>query len=82
MFHYSCSFPVWLCSFATLISQSSSWCCHGLAFARPCTDASRSSQSFVMIARITPHSHCRCGTLAKGETFDGIDGIVGAHVLI
>ncbi|KAI9454666.1 hypothetical protein BJY52DRAFT_1283593 [Lactarius psammicola] len=63
MFHYSCSFPAWLCSSATLISQSSTWCCHGLAFARPCTEASRSSQSFVMIAHITPHSHCQYGTL-------------------
>ncbi len=31
----SCSLLAWLCSYATSISRSSGWCCHGSAFARP-----------------------------------------------
>ena len=61
-FPYSCSLPAWWCSSGTLISLFSSWCCHGSGFARLCTDAPRSCQSFVTTARTSPHSHCQCGT--------------------
>ena len=79
-FHYSCSFPAWLCSFATLISQFSSSCCHGSAVVRLCTDASRSSRSFITTAHTTLHSHCRHGTLLLEYHFSHF-GLFGGSLI-
>jgi len=65
-FPCSCSSPAWLCSYGTLISRFSSWCCHGSAFARLCTDASHSCQSFVLVAHTIHRFHHRCGSLLSG----------------
>ena len=71
-FPCSCSSPAWLFSYGILISRFSSWCRVGSAFARLCTDASRSCQSFVLTAHTTPHSHCQFGILLLERYFSFI----------
>ena len=78
-FPCSCFSPASLCSFGTLISHFSNWCCLGSAFARLSTDASRSCQYFVTTARTTPHSRCRRGTSSLEYHFSHFGLFGGSH---
>ena len=80
IFPCSCSFPAWLCSFATLISRPTSWYSRGSAFAPPYTGASHLCQSFATIAHTIPPLHQLYGTSLLGyhlSPFESFCGLVG-----
>jgi hypothetical protein len=77
MFHCSCSSLAWSSSSTTSISQFSSWCCHGLAFARFSMDAPHSCLSFVTTAHTIPRLHHWYGPLLSGCHMSSIGFFAG-----